>query len=284
MNRENIVFRLPSLSLNLTTINMEPNVSYRDTHFHRAMEIIRVQNGEVVCSSGNSSRTITNKDILIVNSGVMHKLVSNTVSTVTYIQINIDKYINPFSKERSGFIDKFLNRSESDALCVFSSNSELSTIFDNIYKEFTEKKFCYDKFLRAHVYMLVAFLHRSLVLTDTKKAYDEKKITELEPIINYIDEKYSSKLSLDELASVAKNDKYHLCRLFKAATGSTIFEYINFVRLYNAQEMLLNTSKTISEIAFDTGFASIQYFNRAFKTYYGNSPSDYKKQFSEQLR
>ena len=78
---------------------MEPNVSYRDTHFHRAMEIIRVQNGEVVCSSGNSSRTITNKDILIVNSGVMHKLVSNTVSTVTYIQINIDKYINPFCQE-----------------------------------------------------------------------------------------------------------------------------------------------------------------------------------------
>ena len=280
MQRENIVFQLPSLSVNLTTLNMRPRGVYRDMHFHRAVEFVRVHKGEVVCHTKSTACTITNHDILIINSGVVHKLSSNTDAEVTYVQINIDKYVNSLSNS-GAYIDRFIESTASEDFRVLPCDNELSAILDNIKKEFEKKDRFYEEYIKAHAFMLVAFLRRNCLLSDINTICDHKKVALIEPVIKYIDENFSGKLTLDELAARINISRFQLCRLFKEATGSTVFDYINFVRLYHAEEMLINSEKTVSEIAFDCGFASIQYFNRAFKAYNGFAPSIYKKQFSE---
>lgn len=97
------------------------------------------------------------------------------------------------------------------------------------------------------------------------------------PIISYISENYQKKITLDDLCEVSNFSKFYLCKLFKKSLGVSTTEYINFVRCANAEQQILNSDKNISEIVYESGFASTQYFNRMFKLYYGYTPTAYKK-------
>jgi len=72
------------------------------------------------------------------------------------------------------------------------------------------------------------------------------------------------------------NEKY-LGRLFKKETGQTFKEYINKKRIQIAQNMLLNTNYTVTEIAVQTGYNNVTYFNRIFKKIKGVTPTAYRK-------
>jgi AraC family transcriptional regulator, transcriptional activator of pobA len=71
---------------------------------------------------------------------------------------------------------------------------------------------------------------------------------------------------------------HHFCRFFKRITGKTFMQYLNFVRVREAEKLILTTDKNISEIAQDVGFAGVSGFNKAFKKEKHLSPIAYKKQ------
>lgn len=68
----------------------------------------------------------------------------------------------------------------------------------------------------------------------------------------------------------------YLCKLFKRATDMTLTDYINYVRVRRAAEMLRTTDRNSMEIAYACGFASQQYFNRIFKREFGQTPKAYR--------
>lgn len=65
---------------------------------------------------------------------------------------------------------------------------------------------------------------------------------------------------------------------FRKSAGMTFTEYVLRTRLEKAKELLCNPCKRISEVAYESGFQSIPYFNRAFKRHEGMSPSQYRSQ------
>ncbi len=69
------------------------------------------------------------------------------------------------------------------------------------------------------------------------------------------------------------------CKLFKRATGATFVDYVQFRRLYHAEQQLTTTETNISEIALNSGFMSVQYFNRFFKEKHRCTPSEYRKRY-----
>ena len=72
------------------------------------------------------------------------------------------------------------------------------------------------------------------------------------------------------------NEKY-LGRLFKAKTGQTISEYCNSRKIGNAKQLLKHSRLSISDIAAQTGFNNVTYFNRTFKKITGKSPQEYRR-------
>ena len=70
---------------------------------------------------------------------------------------------------------------------------------------------------------------------------------------------------------------YYLSHQFKRVTGYTITHYVHLVRIRNCQFLLINSRKKITEIAADCGFTSFSQFNRVFRKFCGESPSDYRK-------
>lgn len=92
--------------------------------------------------------------------------------------------------------------------------------------------------------------------------------------IVYISEHYTEEISLEHVAAYAKVTASHLSRVLNSHSGSSFSDIVNSLRIFRAKRMIEQTNKTISEIAFATGYGSIRNFNRIFQKYFGCKPTE----------
>lgn len=92
----------------------------------------------------------------------------------------------------------------------------------------------------------------------------------------FIEEHSGEELSLKKVAKTASISANHLSEKFKQVTSVNFVDYIALTRFEKACNLLLNSNRRISEIAFAVGFQSLSQFNRVFKRLSGKSPSEYR--------
>ena len=102
-------------------------------------------------------------------------------------------------------------------------------------------------------------------------------ISRINSVIDYIENHLSQEMSLVELAEVAGFSKFHFHRIFYSFMKETLFQFIQRVRLQKAADKLcMNTNVSITEIAYDCGFSSSAAFSRSFKSFFDQTPSQYR--------
>ena len=69
----------------------------------------------------------------------------------------------------------------------------------------------------------------------------------------------------------------YIGKVFRSHTGVTIKEYMNEKRLREAEQLLIQSTLPVGEIAGKVGFNNVTYFNRLFKAAYGTTPGDYRR-------
>lgn len=92
----------------------------------------------------------------------------------------------------------------------------------------------------------------------------------------FIDEHFSDKLDLNLISDEAYFSKYHFLRLFKKIYGKTPYQYLMYVRIEKAKE-LLQQDISVSDVCFQVGHESLTSFTGLFKRRTGVSPSIYQK-------
>ena len=97
-------------------------------------------------------------------------------------------------------------------------------------------------------------------------------------VMRHLSDHYMKNISLDLLAQQFYISKYHLCREFRRYTNSTIIEYLNSIRVLNAQRLFLESSKNLTTIASEVGFASLSHFERVFRKVTGMAPGENLRQ------
>lgn len=83
---------------------------------------------------------------------------------------------------------------------------------------------------------------------------------------------FSEDISLPQVARHCNVSEGHLSRIFHHATGLTFREYLTQVRVEHAKALLLHTGRSVTEIAYESGFQSISQFHRAFRKAHGVAP------------
>lgn len=103
--------------------------------------------------------------------------------------------------------------------------------------------------------------------------YDE----ELEIVTNYIGDNYQdSSFSLSGMAiSVAMHEE-KIAALIRRGYGQNFKQYLNRIRLTEAQRLLRSTDRQVSEIAFAVGYNSVSHFNRVFKQFFDCTPREFR--------
>lgn len=90
----------------------------------------------------------------------------------------------------------------------------------------------------------------------------------------FIDTHYAEKIDLDNIADEAYFSKFHFIRMFKNIYRRTPHQYLMFVRIEKAME-LLKSNIPVSEVCYAIGFESLSSFSGLFKRVVGRTPSAY---------
>jgi len=96
----------------------------------------------------------------------------------------------------------------------------------------------------------------------------------------YIEGRYNQKITLAELAEMASLSKRSLERRFKKATGNTVVEYVQRVRVEAAKKCLETTPKNVNEVMYDVGYSDEKSFRSLFKRITGLSPVRYRNKYN----
>lgn len=100
-------------------------------------------------------------------------------------------------------------------------------------------------------------------------------------LVRYLSQNFQKPLSLDTVARDLGVSKYHLSHIFSSRLHTSFSEYVNFLRLNLAKELLLTTDQSILELGLTCGFSSQRTFNRVFQTYMGISPRKYRDRYAK---
>lgn len=149
----------------------------------------------------------------------------------------------------------------------------INAIINCKYQHDLKKMFLLSKCMELLVLQAEAYnnLH-SRNKTCLKTEYDKERIIYArEYLVQHLD----MPPSLTGLAKVAGINEYKLKKGFKELFGNTVFGYLAETRLELARTDLLDRKKTVSEIAFELGYSSVQHFSNAFKQKFGVSPGKF---------
>jgi AraC-like DNA-binding protein len=87
-------------------------------------------------------------------------------------------------------------------------------------------------------------------------------------------------INLGEVARHCCISEGHLSRMFHHSTGLTFREYLTQVRIERAKSLLTHSGKSVTEIAYESGFQSLSQFHRVFRKVYGASPGEMRSRRS----
>ncbi len=118
-------------------------------------------------------------------------------------------------------------------------------------------------------------------LLECTAAISNIRKTDTNPIIkkvcDYVEQNLSKDISLEMAADMAGVSSFYLSKLFKEEKGETFINFISDKRLEKSCELLANTELSIKEITAQVGYNDQNYYSRIFKSKYGFSPKEYRK-------
>jgi AraC family transcriptional regulator len=111
----------------------------------------------------------------------------------------------------------------------------------------------------------------------TRKGLDRRRLSR---VLDYIEANLEGDVTLDHLASIACLSRFHFARVFKAAIGQSPHRYVRAKRLERAKVLLIRGDQSLVGIALALNFSCQANFTRAFHQVTGQTPGQYRRNFS----
>ena len=112
------------------------------------------------------------------------------------------------------------------------------------------------------------------------KEQENKDISEeISNIKNWIRSNYNQSITVAKIAELFHYNPDYLSNMFKKTAHISLKKYINEIRINEAKNILVSTSYSLKEIAFQCAFNDEKYFLKVFKQIEGVTPTEYKKAF-----
>jgi AraC-like DNA-binding protein len=102
-------------------------------------------------------------------------------------------------------------------------------------------------------------------------------LSTIEKARDFLFSNFDKHISLQQLADHCCVSLFHFSRIFKEVMGQSPHQYLAELRLNNAKLLLQSTRQSVTEIAFQSGFNSLEHFTTAFKVKFKSSPNDLRR-------
>ena len=251
--------------------------SYIPMHWHRAVEIIYIQEGSLDVTVESESFTIQTGDCIVINGNVLHSTKCTSPNTAILLQIPLDfmeKYIPDLGQLIFLFDFRTKDQRQQTKQAMFKTILEQLQIINDVHPDGYLLRF------NSLIFELLFQLYHNFAVKILQSNTSQKKkdIARLEPVLDYISEHYREPISLNEIAEVACLQTGYFCRFFKKKMGITFLEYQNEYRLSFIYRDLITTRDPVHVILEQHGFTNYKLFRRMFLDHFGNTPTQIRKQ------
>lgn len=248
-------------------------------HKHSVLEIcIPIENEYKYIANGKSF-VINPGDILFMPPGMLHEIeCQNEGCRFIYLfAIDFIKDLYEFSFLTDFFSEPRLINEASFPQVYGKIYSAFMSINDQyfMYTNMVLEMPIYAKLLE--IFSLLASINPQFAPIRTEDDKTKSKYEKFRSLINHINSHYMEEITLEWAADYAGFSKYHFSRLFKDYTDVTFADYLMHRRMQAARILLSDTSSTVTEIAFQTGFNNLTSFTRSFRNATGMTPSEFRQ-------
>ena len=248
-------------------------------HSHKQFELLFVLDGSTVYEfQGCDPIELAGGHFMVVPPGMMHRGEQDLRMPTTLIGIVLafdarDATRNtPFTVRELGWLRRHF---KANSLTVHPLGQDLRRIIVQLDKRLSGKKQDNDELsmaeMRLHVCSAISGAARQLSAVDSR---DSQFV--VNAAIDYMRDHLNEPFSVGKLVNHIGYGRSRLFELFRANTGMTPNDYLRRMRLEAARELLANTSRPVTEIAFKVGFNSSQYFSTVFLQYTGVTPTGFR--------
>ena len=251
--------------------------SYIPMHWHRAVEIIYMQEGSLDVTVESENFTIQKGDCIVINGNVLHSTKCTSPNTAILLQIPLD-FMEKYIPDLGQLIFLFDFRTKDQRLQT--KQTMLKTILEQLQIINDVRPDGYLLRFNSLIFELLFQLYHNFAvkILQNNTSQEKKDMDRLEPVLNYISEHYREPISLNEIAEVACLQTGYFCRFFKKKMGITFLEYQNEYRLSFIYRDLITTRDPVHVILERHGFTNYKLFRRMFLEHFGNTPTQIRKQ------
>lgn len=249
-------------------------------HSHDYAELAFVMSGRGRYRIEDELYDVKEGDLLLFNPGVRHQA------------LLCEEAENPSTEFFVGFTDIAFPDAEPNCVpippegCVVHTTGELrQRLFKICSSMEAEQAVC----RQGRYFMLKAYLMQILLLVVREQCepaqpasgYAFESVNKkyvVEQLVNYFEDHYNEKISLDQIAENMYLSPFYISKIFKSETGDTPIRHLINIRLEKAKELLeSDRCGSIQEVAAMVGYDDAYHFSKLFKKHYGISPSKAKR-------
>ncbi|MBR5426656.1 MAG: helix-turn-helix domain-containing protein [Clostridiales bacterium] len=264
-------------------------------HYHDFVEIIYGIRGRFSASMADQDIEVNEGDMLLINVNEVHAF--HHFEPCEYYCLQFDptvfffssaystgaKYLLPFLMSTT----RDLGKNNTFSLLARKEELENTHIPDYIrdyHKEFTEQAPGYELAIRADICRIFLWYLRRMekngISVYSSPGIRQEDILRLNEVLDYIHENYMQPVLAEKMAKMCNMSYSYFSRFFRHAVGQTFSDYLLYVRLTEAEKLLITSSKSISQIALDTGFSTSSYFITQFKKHRHITPKQLKQKIA----
>ncbi|MDC6352731.1 AraC family transcriptional regulator [Zeaxanthinibacter sp. PT1] len=252
-------------------------------HYHPDYELNFISRGKGVRRViGDHIEEIGNTELVLVGPNLFHVWEQHNCTQKNIHEITIQFPENLFHESflQRNLMQPIRNMLDRSAHGILFAPEDIRNIIPRLEKvtEMTGMP-CFLELLSI-LHELAQTPNQRLLSTNTVSPDNTEQGDKVKLLYDYVHQNFSSRISLNDMAELMNMSNVSFNRFIKRSTGKTLVEYVNEVRVGYASRWLIEKDLSISEIAFSSGFNSIANFNRVFRKMKGQTPTDFRNEFS----
>lgn len=246
-------------------------------------ELVIVFGGTAMHSVNDESYFIRKGDVFVLGDGISHGYHDTHQLQICNIMFQPDRFlmegdvrklpgfhalfvIEPYMTEKKEF--------QSHLSLKLKDCEQIHSLTDIMLREYQSVTPGRETMLTSYFMILATALSRLYALP-TKQ--EESSVLNIARSVSYMESNFTEPLTLESIAQISNLSPRHFSRLFTATYHTTPGNYLLSLRMQLAGGLLRNSSQSISEIAFQSGFNDSNYFSRQFRKCYGMTPRQYRE-------
>ena len=237
-------------------------------HWHTEVEFVYVKQGKLLLEHNEDILTLENGQFFIIASNASHTYLETFAgSEIHLVKVNIEK--NRIGNDSESY------KYKKSALIANSDGGFLRDFYDMMHADYGIYT---DLYITGKAYQIFVYIYSgkipgvTIIKTDTVKSSNI-----VFRIREFLIENGRDDVSLSSLADYLGVSKNYCSKIIKEKTNLNFSDYLNIIRIEAAEKLLVDTDMNIIEICHESGFKSIQSFNRNFIRFQGVSPRKYRE-------